>query len=183
MRDSCLHKVARMVAISPAVSRQRWRVRRPVESQEFTLFGCFDPFRVLPGARGSGVAGSVHGYVIQMPARSPKGCGGIMRRLLLVVVILLICAGAAAAQQTSGSASPATASAQATSNTPQAAAKPASTEAATFWVPAPEERWWLPKGNWIYGYAQFDLAPPHNEPDPNFCAANAGNYGDRKSVV
>ena len=29
----------------------------------------------------------------------------------------------------------------------------------------------------FYGYAQFDLAPPHNEIDPNLCAANAGNYG------
>ncbi len=24
---------------------------------------------------------------------------------------------------------------------------------------------------------EFDLAPPHNEIDPNLCAANAGNYG------
>src|ERR1017187_1245885 len=73
-----------------------------------TLGGGFDTFSVLPAKRGSGVAGLVQGWVIQMPAQSPKGCGGIMRRLLLVVVILLICAGAAAAQQTSGSASPAT---------------------------------------------------------------------------
>jgi hypothetical protein len=70
----------------------------------------------------------------------------------------------------------ATATAQATTTAPQAA-KPAG----TFWVPAPEERWWLPKGNWIYGYAEFDLAPPHNEPDPNFCAANAGDYGGANS--
>jgi hypothetical protein len=48
-------------------------------------------------------------------------------------------------------------------------------------VPAPEERWWLPKGNWIYGYAEFDLAPPHNEPDPNFCAADSGNFGGANS--
>lgn len=29
----------------------------------------------------------------------------------------------------------------------------------------------------FYGYAQFDIAPPHNEIDPNVCAANARNYG------
>jgi hypothetical protein len=31
--------------------------------------------------------------------------------------------------------------------------------------------------DWYWGYAQFDLAPPHNEIDPNLCAANAGTYG------
>ncbi len=29
----------------------------------------------------------------------------------------------------------------------------------------------------FWGYAQFDLAPPHNEIDPNLCAGNAGTYG------
>src|SRR5207302_10260637 len=29
----------------------------------------------------------------------------------------------------------------------------------------------------IWGYAQLDLAPPHNEIDPNLCAGNAGTYG------
>jgi len=29
----------------------------------------------------------------------------------------------------------------------------------------------------FYGYAQFDLAPPHNEIDPNLCNAAAKNYG------
>ena len=28
----------------------------------------------------------------------------------------------------------------------------------------------------FWGYAQFDIAPPHNEIDPNLCAANAGTY-------
>ena len=27
----------------------------------------------------------------------------------------------------------------------------------------------------LWGFAQFDLAPPHNEIDPNLCAGNAGN--------
>jgi len=29
----------------------------------------------------------------------------------------------------------------------------------------------------LWGYAQFDLAPPHNEIDPNLCAGNAGSSG------
>lgn len=31
----------------------------------------------------------------------------------------------------------------------------------------------------VWGYGQFDVAPPHNEPDPNLCAANAGTYGGK----
>ena len=33
--------------------------------------------------------------------------------------------------------------------------------------------------NFIWGYGQFDVAPPHNEPDPNICAANAGQFGGK----
>lgn len=33
--------------------------------------------------------------------------------------------------------------------------------------------------NWIWGWAQFDLAPPHNEVDPNLCASNAGDFGGK----
>src|SRR5919109_5156152 len=29
----------------------------------------------------------------------------------------------------------------------------------------------------LWGYGQFDLAPPHNEIDPNLCRANAGEFG------
>jgi hypothetical protein len=32
-------------------------------------------------------------------------------------------------------------------------------------------------GDTFWGYAQFDLAPPHNEIDPNICRADAGNFG------
>ncbi len=102
-----------------------------------------------------------------------------MRRVLLVV-FLLCCCCAALAQTSANTAAPAAPppSAQATVSTPaQAASKPATQDAPTFWVPAPEERWWLPKGNWIYGYAEFDIAPEHNEPDPNLCAANSGDFG------
>jgi hypothetical protein len=42
----------------------------------------------------------------------------------------------------------------------------------------------LPEGNRMFfpkdtfwGFAQFDLSPPHNEVDPNICSANAGDYG------
>ena len=39
-----------------------------------------------------------------------------------------------------------------------------------------EERMFFPK-DMFWGWAQFDLAPPHNEIDPNICAGNAGQYG------
>lgn len=29
----------------------------------------------------------------------------------------------------------------------------------------------------FWGYGQFDIAPPHNEIDPNLCASTARNYG------
>jgi hypothetical protein len=29
----------------------------------------------------------------------------------------------------------------------------------------------------FWGWAEFNLAPPHNEIDPNLCAGNAGQYG------
>ena len=38
------------------------------------------------------------------------------------------------------------------------------------------ERMFFPSDT-FWGYAQFDLAPPHNEIDPNLCAANARNFG------
>jgi hypothetical protein len=39
-----------------------------------------------------------------------------------------------------------------------------------------EDRMFFPK-DMFWGWAQFDLAPPHNEIDPNICAGNAGQYG------
>ena len=38
------------------------------------------------------------------------------------------------------------------------------------------ERMFFPRDT-LWGWAQFDLAPPHNEIDPNICAGNAGQYG------
>jgi hypothetical protein len=73
-----------------------------------------------------------------------------MRRLFWVLVCLAL-SNAATAQQPA---------------TPQAEAPQA----------APSERMFFPR-DMLYGFAQFDLAPPHNEIDPNLCAANAGQYG------
>src|ERR1700686_3635471 len=39
-----------------------------------------------------------------------------------------------------------------------------------------EDRMFFPRDT-FWGWAQFDLAPPHNEIDPNLCAGNAGQYG------
>src|ERR1700694_5459702 len=39
-----------------------------------------------------------------------------------------------------------------------------------------EQRMCFPSDT-FWGWAQFDLAPPHNEIDPNLCAGNAGQYG------
>jgi hypothetical protein len=41
---------------------------------------------------------------------------------------------------------------------------------------AASDRMFFPR-DMFYGFAQFDLAPPHNEIDPNLCASNAGQYG------
>jgi hypothetical protein len=41
---------------------------------------------------------------------------------------------------------------------------------------AVQERMFLPRDT-FWGWAQLDLAPPHNEVDPNLCAGNAGQYG------
>ena len=38
------------------------------------------------------------------------------------------------------------------------------------------ERMFLPRDT-FWGYGQFDLAPPHNEIDPNLCRADAGISG------
>lgn len=45
-----------------------------------------------------------------------------------------------------------------------------------------QERWFFPRRNWIYGFVEFDIAPPHNEPDPNLCAPNAAAYGGANSL-
>lgn len=39
-----------------------------------------------------------------------------------------------------------------------------------------QDRMFFPSDT-LWGYAQFDIAPPHNEIDPNLCSASAGNFG------
>ena len=47
-------------------------------------------------------------------------------------------------------------------------------------VEAKSERMFFPR-DMFWGWAQFDVAPPHNEIDPNLCSANAGNYGGKNA--
>jgi hypothetical protein len=42
--------------------------------------------------------------------------------------------------------------------------------------PAASDRLFFPRDA-IWGYGQFDIAPPHNEVDPNLCRADSGQYG------
>jgi hypothetical protein len=42
--------------------------------------------------------------------------------------------------------------------------------------PPVEDRMFFPH-DMFWGWAQLDLAPPHNEIDPNQCTGNAGQYG------
>ncbi len=41
---------------------------------------------------------------------------------------------------------------------------------------SPGDRLFFPSDT-FWGYAQFDIAPPHNEIDPNLCRADAGKFG------
>jgi hypothetical protein len=96
-----------------------------------------------------------------------------MKRLLLVLVFFAMPASLLAQDSASTStptAKVATDSAPATD--PQVAPSPKPAE--------PQEKMFFPK-DWYWGWAQFDLAPPHNEVDPNMCAANAGQYGGKNS--
>jgi hypothetical protein len=45
---------------------------------------------------------------------------------------------------------------------------------------AKQDRLFFPSDT-LWGYAQFDIAPPHNEIDPNLCASNAGNFGGKNA--
>jgi hypothetical protein len=98
-----------------------------------------------------------------------------MRLFSFVACILALSFSACA--QTSESAAP-----QATP--PAAAPHPAAqTNTAEHHGPLygnPNDRLFLPEG-WIYGYGQFDFAPPHNEPDPNLCSPNSGDFGGKNS--
>ncbi|MFZ0913639.1 MAG: hypothetical protein WBQ76_13790 [Candidatus Korobacteraceae bacterium] len=84
-----------------------------------------------------------------------------MKRLLLFLVCLMLQVTLLA--QDSKPATDATAVAD---SQPTANSKPA----------ANSDRMFFPK-DWYWGWAQFDITPPHNEADPNLCAANAGQFG------
>jgi hypothetical protein len=51
-----------------------------------------------------------------------------------------------------------------------------STSQGTWHDAGTEDRMFFPH-DMFWGWAQFDLAPPHNEVDPNQCTGNAGDYG------
>ncbi len=92
-----------------------------------------------------------------------------MKRLLPFFLLITL-SYAAFAQTTSSSTSPA--AQDATAPATQQVATPTPAPAKT----AEQPRMFFPK-DWYWGWAQFDLAPSHNEIDPNLCAANAGQYG------
>ncbi len=96
--------------------------------------------------------------------------------LLLLLVFSVPCA-MLAQQSSTSTATVQTADNQTTGQTTSSInslGKSASTEE--------KPRWFFPKHDWIYGYAEFDLAPPHNEPDPNLCLANSGDFGGVNST-
>jgi hypothetical protein len=94
-----------------------------------------------------------------------------VKRLLLVLVFLLLPI-AVFAEDAKPPADAKLAADTTQSADPQAATAPKPA--------APEERMFFPK-DWYWGWAQLDLAPPHNEVDPNLCAADTGKYGGKNA--
>ena len=87
-----------------------------------------------------------------------------MKRLLPLISVLLF-SGAVSAQMSQTVATTATQQ----TTTPSGSAPSSASE-----------RLFFPK-NWYWGWAQFDIAPPHNEVDPNLCAVNAGDFGGKNA--
>jgi hypothetical protein len=98
-----------------------------------------------------------------------KFTGGEMKAWTWILALLALISGVAEAQTSTSldMGSTSQANSQATS--------PASSEG-TWQVPGTDDRMFFPH-DMFWGWAQFDLAPPHNEIDPNLCAGNAGQYG------
>lgn len=90
---------------------------------------------------------------------------------ILVCCFAFACPALAQTNDTTQPPPGASVSAETTPNAPQ---PPTPAPATT----SKDNRLFFPTG-WIYGWGQFDLAPPHNEPDPGLCAPNAGQpqYG------
>ena len=106
-----------------------------------------------------------------------------MKRLPVLVCLVLPLMVYAQDAQPAANATVATNSAQPTSDARVATNAAQAAEPQTTPAPKPAEphdRMFFPK-DWYWGWAQFDIAPPHNEADPNLCAANAGQYGGKNS--
>ncbi len=90
-----------------------------------------------------------------------------MKRLLLFIVVFTFSCAALAQTTESAPSSQTAQSGQAAQSIPPSQS---------------QERMFFPK-DWYWGWAQFDLAPPHNEIDPNLCAADAGapQYGGKNA--
>lgn len=98
-----------------------------------------------------------------------------MKRLLLLACLLALQLAVSAQEASSASSQQAPPETKAASKA-QPAQESQDEEEETTAKPAAPQRLFFPK-NWYWGFAQFDIAPPHNEVDPNLCAANAGNFG------
>src|SRR5580692_3922437 len=96
------------------------------------------------------------------PLQAENHLGGEMKRWawLLAVPVLISLAGA-----------------QVTSSLNSQTNPPQTTSSQGTWHDATSsDRMFFPK-DMFWGWVQVDLAPPHNEVDPNQCAGNAGQYG------
>jgi hypothetical protein len=88
-----------------------------------------------------------------------------MRRIVWIVASVALISLSGAAQVTTSAVSQ------------QASAENSQTDNSQGWREAsPGDRLFLPRDT-FWGWAQLDLAPPHNEVDPNQCAGNASQYG------
>ena len=84
--------------------------------------------------------------------------GGVMKQWAWILAIPVLISLAVAQTQTSASPSS------------DESGSPASSG---IWHEAgPRDRMFFPK-DMLWGWAQFDLSPPHNETDPNLCAGNS----------
>jgi hypothetical protein len=97
--------------------------------------------------------GMTHAMTYIISSRRAQFFGGGMKTLMLIVVFpILVCSLGTAQSTQQPSTSPGTQDSGA------------------------QERMFFPR-DMFWGWGQLDLAPPHNEIDPNICAGNAGQYG------
>jgi len=97
--------------------------------------------------------------------------GGAFARLAAAQVTSLISASQGSETAVSGREISAGAS-----DAPSASAIVADSASGSWHEAEEDDRMFFPR-DMFWGWAQFDLAPPHNEVDPNLCAGNAGQYG------